>query len=51
MVLYIARPDSSQKFMDTAKTVDLTYLCMQVNNFVVFFSNHKQIEIESTPGL
>ena len=37
--------------MNMIRAVDLTYLCMQVNNFVVFFSNHKQIEIESTPGL
>ena len=36
----IARPDSSQNFMNTAKTVDLTRLYMQINNTIVFFSNH-----------
>ena len=29
--------DPSQNFMDTGKTVDLTRLCIQINNTVVFF--------------
>ena len=33
----IDRPESSQKFMDTAKTVNLTRLCMQINNTAVIF--------------
>ena len=39
----IDRPESSQNFMDTAKTVDLTCLCMQINNTAVFF-NHTHIK-------
>ena len=31
----IARPNSSQNFMDTAKTIDLTRLCIQIYNTVV----------------
>ena len=36
--LKIARHDSSQNFMDTAKTIDLIRLCIQVTNTVVFQS-------------
>ena len=36
--LKIARPDSSQNFMDTAKTIDLIRLCIQVTNTVVLQS-------------
>ena len=43
-VLQIARPDSSQNFMDTVTTMDLTRLCMQINNKVVF-SNHTHIKL------
>ena len=42
----IARPDSSQNFMNTAKTVDLTRLYMQINNTIVFFSNHTHTHIK-----
>ena len=35
--LKIAGPDSSQNFMNTAKTIDLTRLCIQKNNTVGFF--------------
>ena len=31
--------------MDTAKTMDLTCLCLQINNTVVFFSNHTHIKL------
>ena len=44
----IARPDSSQNFMDTAKTTDLTRLCIQIINTVVSQSythqTYKEIE-------
>ena len=43
MILKIARPDSLQNFMDTAKTIDLTCLCIiciQINNTVVFFQSY-----------
>ena len=30
----LARPNSSQNLMDTAKTTDSTCLCMQINNTV-----------------
>ena len=43
MKLKIARPDSLQNFMDTVKTIDLTHLCIQINNTVVF-SNHAHIK-------
>ena len=33
----IARSNLSQNFTDTAKTMDLTCLCLQINNTVVFF--------------
>ena len=32
----IARPDSSHNFMDTAKTIDLTRLCIKITNTIVF---------------
>ena len=41
----IARSGFSQNFMDTAKTKDLTCLCLQINNTVVFFSNHTHIKL------
>ena len=40
----IARPDSSQNFMDTVKITDLTRLCIQKNNIVVF-SNDKHVKL------
>ena len=43
-MLKIGRPDSSQNFMDTAKTIDLTRLCIQINNTVVF-ANHIHIKL------
>ena len=43
--LKIARPDSSQNFMNTAKTIDLTHLCIEINNTVVFFFNHSCIKL------
>ena len=36
--LKIDRLDSSQNFTDTAKTIDLIRLCIQVTNTVVFKS-------------
>ena len=42
-LLQIARPDSSQNFMYTAKTINLIRLCIQINNIVVF-SNHTHIK-------
>ena len=36
----IARPDSSQNFKDTAKTIDLTRLCLQITNTVVISIIH-----------
>ena len=36
--LKIDRLDSSQNFMDTAKTIDLIRLCIQVTNTVVLQS-------------
>ena len=37
----IARYDLSQNFMDTAKTMDLTCSCLQINNYtVVFFQSN-----------
>ena len=44
LLLKIARPDSSQNFMDTVKIIDLTSLCMQINNTAVF-SNQKHIKL------
>ena len=41
--LKIARPASSLNFMDTAKTIDLIRLCIQVTNTVV--SNHTHIKL------
>ena len=38
-IIKIARPDSSQNFMNTAKTIDLTHLCIEINNTVVFFQS------------
>ena len=40
----LAKPNSSQNLMDTAKTTDSTCLCMQINNTVVF-SNHSHIKL------
>ena len=40
--LKIARSDSSQNFIDTAKTVDLSRLCLQKTNTVVFESHTYQ---------
>ena len=34
-----SRPDSSQNFMDMAKTVDLARLCIQITNTGVFPSS------------
>ena len=34
--LQIARPDSAQNFMNTAKKMDLTRLCIEINNTVFF---------------
>ena len=39
--LKITRPDSSQNFMDTAKTIFLSRLCIQISNTVVFFQLYK----------
>ena len=36
-MIKIARPDSSLNFMNMAKTMDLTRLCIHMNNLVVFF--------------
>ena len=38
--LKIARPDLSQNFMNMAKTIDLTRLCIQINNTVFFFQSY-----------
>ena len=43
VLVKIARPDSSQNFMDMNKTIDLTCLCKQITNAVVF-SNHTHIK-------
>ena len=32
----IARPDSWHNFMDKAKTIDLTRLCIKITNTIVF---------------
>ena len=41
----ITRPVSSQNFnMDTEKTIDLTHLCIEINNTVVF-SNHTHTKL------
>ena len=37
LLIKIARPNSSQNFMNSAKTMDLIRLCIQINNSVVFF--------------
>ena len=44
----IARPDSSQNFMDTVKTICWTCLCIQLNNTVVF-SKHTYIKFIKSP--
>ena len=43
MYLTFSRPDSSQNFMDKTKTADLTHLCVQIKNTVLFF-NHTHIK-------
>ena len=40
VIIKIARPDSWQNFMDTAKIIDLTRLCIQIKNTVVFSIIH-----------
>ena len=44
LMFKIARPISSQNFMETAKTIDLTHLCIEINNTVVF-SNHTHTKL------
>ena len=39
-MIKIARPDSSLNFMNMAKTMDLTRLCIQMNNLVFFFQSY-----------
>ena len=39
-LIKIARPDSSQNFMNKAKTINLTGLYIQIYNTVVFFQSY-----------
>lgn len=39
-IIKTARPDSSQNFMHTAKTMDLTSLCIQINKTVAIFQSN-----------
>ena len=46
----ITRPDSSQNFMNTVKTIDLTHLCIQINNTVVNYTHIKLTKKSKTTG-